>query len=342
MAMSVGAAKFSTVAANFHGQRMRPGSNVLFHKVLGGAKFGLGTVPLQRRQLLHCSGESRRIVVNSSASSDTEKSFKSTVELDQFIDTLRATDYEKLPQVVAENILAFNTAFWLRLATRADLSNSDEQNDFEELANTVMNIVHLIVQKTEEKIESSTGILKSILTPLIENNGDINWPPRDPRGISIMRKEVEQRDAGGYLDESFLGEVSAQLRQAREDGDKPGLVAILQKVLQLYCSTILSKRTYAAQGDKLDGAEVLLEKLISGDIENWNELLRSGLVFGSGSVESSEFSRAVEKRVERTLMRTEAGSYQQRVLVEYLREIQTRASLLEEAFTSPGSSLGSR
>lgn len=36
--------------------------------------------------------------------------------------------------------------------------------------------------------------------------------------------------------------------QAREDGDKPGLVAILQKVLQLYCSTMLSKRTYATQG----------------------------------------------------------------------------------------------
>lgn len=29
--------------------------------------------------------------------------------------------------MVAENILAFNTTFWLRLATRADLTDAEEQ-----------------------------------------------------------------------------------------------------------------------------------------------------------------------------------------------------------------------
>ena len=36
--------------------------------------------------------------------------------------------------------------------------------------------------------------------------------------------------------------------QAKEDGDKPGLEAMLQKVLQLYASTVLSRRTYAMKG----------------------------------------------------------------------------------------------
>jgi hypothetical protein len=36
--------------------------------------------------------------------------------------------------------------------------------------------------------------------------------------------------------------------QANEDADKPGLVAILQKVLQLYAAGVLSKRSYAAKG----------------------------------------------------------------------------------------------
>ena len=36
--------------------------------------------------------------------------------------------------------------------------------------------------------------------------------------------------------------------QAKEDGDKPGVEAMLQKVLQLYASRILSKRSYSTKG----------------------------------------------------------------------------------------------
>jgi len=36
--------------------------------------------------------------------------------------------------------------------------------------------------------------------------------------------------------------------QAKEDEDKPGLVAMLQKVMQLYASCVLSKRSYAKKG----------------------------------------------------------------------------------------------
>jgi hypothetical protein len=52
--------------------------------------------------------------------------------------------------------------------------------------------------------------------------------------------------------------------QANEDADKPGLVAILQKVLQLYAAVVLSKRSYAAKGMTVDKAEELLETVISG------------------------------------------------------------------------------
>lgn len=41
-----------------------------------------------------------------------------------------------------------------------------------------------------------------------------------------------------------------------------------------------------------------------GDEESWNDIIRNGLAFGGGSVESSDFARVVDKRVERTLMRT--------------------------------------
>lgn len=47
---------------------------------------------------------------------------------------------------------------------------------------------------------------------------------------------------------NYLFIYHAYNEQAKEDGDKPGLEAMLQKVLQLYASKVLSKRTYAIKG----------------------------------------------------------------------------------------------
>ncbi|CAK9175537.1 unnamed protein product [Ilex paraguariensis] len=49
------------------------------------------------------------------------------------------------------------------------------------------------------------------------------------------------------LDEGFLSEVNAQLRQGKEDGGKE-LEAMLQKVLQIYASAVLSNHSYAEKG----------------------------------------------------------------------------------------------
>ncbi|KAK6805856.1 hypothetical protein RDI58_003641 [Solanum bulbocastanum] len=179
-------------------------------------------------------------------SKDAEESFKKTVEVDRLIDTLREASDKELPQIVVENVLAFNESFWIRLAARADTCKSDDdKKDYEELALTVMSIVDRLVHKTNEKIEASTDVLKAILKPVIDEVEEISWPLRDPEALSLMEKEINQREQEGQLDEGFLAEVNAQLRQATKDGDKPGLEAMLQKVLQLYASRVLSKRSYA-------------------------------------------------------------------------------------------------
>lgn len=46
--------------------------------------------------------------------------------------------------------------------------------------------------------------------------------------------------------------------QAKEDGDKPGLEAMLQKVLQIYASKMLSKRSYAKKGEEMSLIAALL------------------------------------------------------------------------------------
>ncbi|KAH9308310.1 hypothetical protein KI387_036221, partial [Taxus chinensis] len=91
---------------------------------------------------------------------------------------------------------------------------------------------------------------------------------------------------------------------AKTDDDKPGLVAILQKVLQLYASKVLSRRSYAMKGAEIIKAEEFLETIIKADEEDWSQLLIGGLTIGGGSVSLEELNGVIEKRLERTLMRT--------------------------------------
>lgn len=199
------------------------------------------------------------------------------------------------------------------------------QKDYEELALSVMNMVDRLVNKTNEKIESATDVLKEILKPVVDDVEEISWPPRDPEALQLMEKEIVQREQEGQLDEGFLSEVNAQLRQAKEDGDKPGLEAMLQKVLQLYASRLLSKRSYAQKGNEILKAEQFLETIIKAPEEEWNKLLINGMTLGKGEISPEELYAVIRKRIERTLIRTEGGSYQQRVLAEYLKGIESRA-----------------
>ncbi|KAI7747272.1 hypothetical protein M8C21_022646, partial [Ambrosia artemisiifolia] len=96
-------------------------------------------------------------------------------------------------------------------------------------------------------------------------------------------QEVSQREQEGQLDEGFLAEVSAQLQQAKEDKDKPGLEAMLQKVLQLYASKVLSKRSYATKGNEVLKAEQCLEEIIKDELCSFRELSTQSERRGSNS-----------------------------------------------------------
>ncbi|XP_038979215.1 uncharacterized protein LOC103698892 isoform X2 [Phoenix dactylifera] len=147
---------------------------------------------------------------------DAEKSFKTTVEVDRLIDMLRDSSSGELEKLVVENVLAFNENFWIRLAARTDTCKSDDdKKDYEELAVTLMSIVDRLVHKTNEKIESATDVLKGILNPVMDEVEEISWPPKDPKSLILMENELVKREQEGQLDEGFLSEVNAQLRQVR-------------------------------------------------------------------------------------------------------------------------------
>eukprot|EP00897_Mesotaenium_endlicherianum_P005559 jgi/Mesen1/5030/ME000025S04429 len=239
----------------------------------------------------------------------SEQSLKTTVELDKFIDTLRNTEPADLPLAVAEHVLAFDTNFWLRLAARADTCASiEERRQFEDLAASIMAIVERLVRKTQESIESATDVLQVLLQTMADENGEILWPPSSTQKL-------------------------ADLREAKEMNDRPGLIALLQRVFQHYAAVNLTKRSYATRPDgSEDQAEKLLESVIQAEEEEWDALLCQNLVNGGGQVVDDDLFKAIEKRMERTLMRTEGGSYRQRVMGEFLVEIETRAKATSAAF----------
>lgn len=51
----------------------------------------------------------------------------------------------------------------------------------------------------QEKIESSTDILKAILKPVVHVEEEISWPPRDPEALKLMEK-VNICSASFYID----------------------------------------------------------------------------------------------------------------------------------------------
>ncbi|XXG86079.1 hypothetical protein AAC387_Pa11g1049 [Persea americana] len=299
----------------------------------GTPNFGNAEIKKQKSFLLITSSKwKRRRTLICAVNQDAEESFKKTVEVDRLIDMLRDATANELQKLVVENILAFNASFWIRLAARTDTCKSDDdKKDYEELALSVMSIVDCLVHKTNEKIESSTDVLQEILKPVMDEVEEMSWPPRDPESLTLMEKELEQREREGQLDEGFLSEVNAQLRQAKEDADKPGLQAMLQKVLQLYASKVLSRRSYAKKGNEVVKAERFLESVIQAPEEDWNRLLLDGLNVGKGDISPEEFYAVIKKRIERTLIRTEGGSYQQRILTEYLNGIQSRTEEIVKA-----------
>uniref|UniRef100_A0A0E0QU79 Uncharacterized protein n=2 Tax=Oryza TaxID=4527 RepID=A0A0E0QU79_ORYRU len=310
----------STAAAAAASTSLRPASQSALRLAGSPRRWCWGAPALSpARRAFHADTRRRKTLLYAT-DKGPEESLKKTIEVDRLIEMLRDANPRELDQIVVENVLAFDEGFW---------------KDYEELAENVMNIVDRLVHKTDEKIEQSTDVLKAIISPVMHEGENATWPPRDPEALKLMEKEISNREKEGQLDEGFLSEVNAQLRQAKQDGDKPGLQAMLQKVLQLYASNFLQKRSYAYKGGEVIVPESFLESVIKAPENEWNKLLLDGLTVGKGNVSPEEFYAVIKKRIERVLIRTEGGSYQQRILVEYLKEIQARAEEVVKVLQGP-------
>lgn len=49
-------------------------------------------------------------------------------------------------------------------------------------------ITFVALPSLQEKIESATDVLKAILKPVVDEEEEITWPPRDPEALVLMQK----------------------------------------------------------------------------------------------------------------------------------------------------------
>jgi hypothetical protein len=66
-------------------------------------------------------------------------------------------------QVVSENVPAFDQAFWLRIASRADAAPAGEKEQLQALASTTMGLVDSMMKETESQLESGGQVVQDIL-----------------------------------------------------------------------------------------------------------------------------------------------------------------------------------
>ena len=79
-------------------------------------------------------------------------------------------------QVVSENVPAFDQAFWLRIASRADAAPAGEKEQLQALASTTMGLVDSMMKETESQLESGGQVVQDILKAGANENGEWTVP----------------------------------------------------------------------------------------------------------------------------------------------------------------------
>lgn len=250
--------------------------------------------------------------------------------LDELIDALLAAPSEQeLSRVVAENIFSFDPKFWMRVATRNDslADGTPEKERLRAVADAVMLLVDTMVKRTEQQLNDSASVLQEILRAAADANGEW-YLPLEPGQVAAVRAALDRH--ADRLDEALLSNCFAWMKKCQDDR-MDTMVALLQKVLQLYASKAL-------RGPETEGPEGLLNEVVFAEEAEWEPILRRGAA--GGAVAEAAFMEALQRKMEVTVLGMQSGSYAQRVQAEFLKELEARAKAVYRELAAAGGSSG--
>ena len=237
--------------------------------------------------------------------------------MDALIDLLVAADEEALVKLVAENVLSFDQKLWIRLASRSDAAETQEEKDaFMTLAGKCMKLIEAMVEQTESTIQESSKLLENIVATAADPDTGEFQVPLTSESVARMRAAVD----GTAVDERMLNTVYAWIRKSDED-KLDGMVHILQHLLQCYAAR------------ELDTSTSPLDEVIGAPAVDWPEKF-DGIIAGGFSEEA--FTKDLQKRMEGVVLNLPNGSYAQRVQAEYLKEVEDRGKAVYAAKSGAG------
>jgi len=207
------------------------------------------------------------------------------------------------------------------------MATSDAEKDkLSELAGNLVSTLEAVVSTTEKVLDDTALDVENIVKAAAEPLSGEFLVPLLPERIASMREVMDQIESP-RLDEGFLTTIDSWMNKSGQDG-MDGMVVILQKVLQIYAGTVITRARNT--GDAASPAAVLFEELLNMDTDNWDFQLRNKIGEGDELLSSEALMAEIQRTIESVVLGLENGSMAQRVQAEYLRELITRVEAMPQ------------
>jgi len=253
--------------------------------------------------------------------------------------------------------------FFMAIATLSDEApNSAAKARLHAFASNLANTLSAIIDQATDALESASDRLTDIVVSCADDDGELRWPLA-PEKAQVLATKVASKVEDGKFDEAVLTTLESWAKKAKGDeADMGGMVAILQKVLQLYAAhtcrydeATTARLLHTQFPDCVKGAAGAVPpayaaaaevyKLLiaacrdmDSDASEWNTLLEAALTPQQGAaplVAKGALLAVVQAQVERTVLLQPNGSVTQRVLAEFFAEIIKRIETIAPKDVKP-------
>lgn len=180
-----------------------------------------------------------------------------------------------------------------------------------------MKLVETVAQRTEDQLQSSGRVLQEILVAAADEQGEWYLPLTGDQ-VAAMRRVMDANEEA--LNEALLSNAFSWIRKCHEDRFD-SMAKLIQKVLQLYAA----RNVRVATGGDASHSEAAaaFNAVVDADEEQWEALLKE--MAGSGRISEASFMEVLQRQMEALVLGVQSGSYAQRVMAEYLKELEQRA-----------------
>ena len=223
---------------------------------------------------------------------------------------------EERARAVAAQWQTFRADFFLRVAARAgDEKDDAKKQALADLSTDVMRILDALVMSADKRMDGSAQVLQKILARGADENGEFALPLEDDKAAAMLTAMDKELPVGADEDatEGVLGHAYGYMKKASDD-NLEGMVVLIQGVLQMWAA----REVRAASGD----SSPVLARVAQAKPEEWNSMV--------GEAERGDFETQLKSAMEAAVLERPNGSFAQRVLAEFLKEMETITFNTEE------------